>query len=239
MPKFSILAVLLLAACSADTRDLERKVDALSTRINVLEARVGSGAPRAQRPRRPEPDPKDVYAVSIDGLPSKGPADAPVTIVEGYEYACPACAKVRATVAEVRARYGDRVRVIPKQYIVHPDTATAPAQAICAATRQGKFEAMDALLWDKAYAAGRDFSASKLEALAVEAKLDLAAFKADMAGPCKEHVARSHTELQTVGLGMAPEKSPSEMECLYCNIPRLECPEKAIDRPKVVEVTDF
>lgn len=47
------------------------------------------------------------------------------------------------------------------------------------------------------------------------------------------------TELQTVGMGLAPEKSPSEMECLYCDIPRLECPEKAIDRPKVVEVTDF
>jgi hypothetical protein len=124
MPKFSILAVLLLAACSADTRDLERKVDALSTRINVLEARVGSGAPRAQRPRRPEPDPKDVYAVSIDGLPSKGPADAPVTIVEGYEYACPACKNARTAIAQLKEKYGDKLRIVYKQYLVHPEVAT-------------------------------------------------------------------------------------------------------------------
>ncbi len=205
------MATLGLGACSSDTRALERKIDdlnksvaAMDQKLANLQAAGGAAAARPQRPRRPEPDPKDVYAVSIEGEAMLGPADALVTVVEGYEYACPACAKVRSTVADLRAKYGDKIRVVPKQYIVHPDVATAPALAICAATRQGKFEAMDKLLWEKGYAANRDYAPDKLEAMATEAGLDLARYRADIAGDCKEHVSRGHQELQTVGQGATP-----------------------------------
>ena len=204
MIKFSILAVSVLAACSADTRDLERKIDALSNRINVLEARVGTGARAAQpaRPRRPEPDPKDIFAVSIEGLPSRGPADAPVTIVEGYEYACPACNVARQSIAQTLEKYGTKVRVVYKPYIVHPDKAVDASVAICAASQQGKFDVMDPLVWEKVFAA-REYSAAKLQAVAVEAGLDMDRYAKDLPA-CKQSVMKHHAELESFGTGATP-----------------------------------
>jgi protein-disulfide isomerase len=145
-----------------------------------------------------------VYAVPVEGNPSVGPSDALVTIVEGYEYACPACQVARNTVAQVKEKYGDKVRIVYKNFIVHPDAATPAALAACAAGKQDKFEAMDRLLWEKGYADRRDFSAAKLEAFATEAGLDVARFKTDMAGDCKQVVQRDHMQLQTVGQGATP-----------------------------------
>lgn len=47
------------------------------------------------------------------------------------------------------------------------------------------------------------------------------------------------SELQTIGMDLAPERSPSELECLYCDITSADCPDRMIERPKPVEVTDF
>ena len=151
------------AACSQDTSNLDRKLDQLSTKIAAIDQKLNVLAGKApQRNRRPEPDPKQVYAVPIEGNPVAGANDALVTIVEGYEYACPACRGARDTVAGLRAKYGDKVRVVYKQYIVHPDLATNASIAACAAHRQGKFEAMDKVLWEKGYANNRDFSPAKI-----------------------------------------------------------------------------
>jgi hypothetical protein len=46
-------------------------------------------------------------------------------------------------------------------------------------------------------------------------------------------------ELQTVGLGLPPERTPSDLECLYCDIPSSECPDRVIERQVPVEVTEF
>lgn len=198
--KILVATCLLASACSSDTRDLERKIDALSTRVNALEAR--GGAPRAERPRRPEPAPTDVYAVSIEGLPFRGPADAPVTIVEGYEYACPACNVARQSVKQTFEKYGDKVRVVYKPYIVHPDRATDASIAVCAASKQGKFDAMDTLVWEKGFA-GRDLSPQKLQALAAEAGVDVERFTADLPA-CRQSVAQHHAELENMGQGATP-----------------------------------
>lgn len=46
-------------------------------------------------------------------------------------------------------------------------------------------------------------------------------------------------ELQSVGMNIPPEKTPSELECLYCDIPRSECPERVVDKPQPVDVEEF
>jgi protein-disulfide isomerase len=145
-----------------------------------------------------------VFAVPIADAPSIGKADAPVTIVEAYEYACPACNGARQTMAGLREKYGDKIRVVYRQFIVHPDVATTAAHAVCAAHKQGKFEAMDKVLWEKGYAKGRDFSPAKLEAFATEAGLDLERFKADSNGPCRASVEAGHAELASFGQGATP-----------------------------------
>ena len=63
---------------------------------------------------------------------------------------------------------------------------------------------MDRVLWEKGYGGGRDFSPAKIEAFAREAELDLAKFTADVAGPCRDEVARQHAELAAMGQGATP-----------------------------------
>jgi len=208
----ALAAILVLApvtACSQDNAAIDRKLDQLSLQISALDAKLarlpgGAAGQQPQRPRRPEPDPRSVMAVPIAGYPAIGKADAPVTVVEGYEYACPACNTARPVVAQLREKYGDKLRIVYKQYLVHPDVATNAALAVCAAHKQDKFVAMDKVLWEKGYTGGRDFSQAKIEAFATEAGLDVAQFKTDVAGACRQAVAREHGEQQMVGQGGTP-----------------------------------
>jgi protein-disulfide isomerase len=109
----------------------------------------------------------------------------------------------RGAMAKVREKYGDKVRIVYKQYIVHEDVAVNPGRAACAAHKQGKFEAMDRVLWEKGFAGGRDFSAAKLTAMATDAGLDVPKFEADLA-ECGKSVERDHAQLLAVGQGATP-----------------------------------
>ncbi|MEO8698511.1 MAG: DsbA family protein [Kofleriaceae bacterium] len=202
MPAHRLFALAVLAtACTTDTGPIDRKLDKLQAQIAALDQKVGGGGrpvPPAPR-KRIEPDAKTVFAVPIAGNAFDGPADAPVTIVEAYEYACPACKNARTSLTQLREKYGDKVRVVYKQYIVHPDVATNAALAICAANKQHKFAEMDRVLWEKGFGGGRDFSQAKIEGFARDAELDLAKFTADVAGSCRDEVAREHAELVALG----------------------------------------
>jgi len=146
-----VLLSLVLAACQSDTKNLERKIDDLNKKIDNLVARGGAGA-AAQRPApRPEPDRSKTYAVPVAGDPFDGPAEAKVTIVKAYDYACPYCEKVRGTMEDLKKKYGNDLRIVFKQLVVHPKNATVGALAFCAAGKQGKAIEMDRLLWDKGF----------------------------------------------------------------------------------------
>jgi protein-disulfide isomerase len=79
-------------------------------------------------------------AVSLDDDPSKGPAKAPITIVEFSDYQCPYCSRAEATVDEVMKKYGDKVRLVYRDYPLafHQNAETASQAAECA-EEQGKF----------------------------------------------------------------------------------------------------
>jgi protein-disulfide isomerase len=107
----------------------------------------------APSPRRPEPDRTKNYAVKVDGYPSKGPADAKVTIVMFFDYATPYAERARATLDELMQRYGNELRIVYRTRLVHPTNAHAAALALCAAHKTGKAVAMDEALWEKAFKA--------------------------------------------------------------------------------------
>ncbi|MCA9564622.1 MAG: thioredoxin domain-containing protein, partial [Myxococcales bacterium] len=44
-------------------------------------------------------------------LPRKGPADAPIQIVEISDFQCPFCARLRLSLEEVMAEYPDQVAI--------------------------------------------------------------------------------------------------------------------------------
>jgi protein-disulfide isomerase len=174
-----IALVLMLVAC-ASTDELEKKITKLEDDVATLRKErqflevkqvqllkeVGelskkldevmkAATPPPYRPTaRRQPDAATTYSLAIDPAdPADGPADALVTVVELYEYACPFCEKVRPTLHELKKRYGSELRWVGKQLVVHPQTATAAALAICAANKQRKFSAMDRLLWEDGFKA--------------------------------------------------------------------------------------
>ncbi len=150
MKKLVLLSlVLVLAACQSDTKNIEKKLDDLNKKIDALSGRVGAGA--APRAPRPEPDRSKTYAVPIDGDPFDGPADAKVTLVKAYDYACGYCEKVRGTMEDLKKKYGNDLRIVYKQLVIHPKNAMVGALAFCAAAKQGKHREMDQLIWDKGF----------------------------------------------------------------------------------------
>jgi protein-disulfide isomerase len=211
----SLAAVAALVGCQRDDTAIAQKLDAIEQRLGRLEeaaSRGMAGRPGAgqQRPgagqQRPAPRPEATYAVPITGAPIKGNAEsAKVTVVEAYEYACPYCEKIRPTMNQILADYGSDVRVVYKNFVVHPQHATTPALAACAAHRQGKFPEMEALIWDKGFSAGRDLSRENMIALARQAGLDVYQFHRDLDGQdCARQVRQDQAELTRVGVSGTP-----------------------------------
>jgi predicted DsbA family dithiol-disulfide isomerase len=88
---------------------------------------------------------------------------------------------------------------------VHPQTATIPAYAACAAHAQGKYHQMYELIWKKGFEANRNLGADNMETLAKELGLNMAKFKADMNGDeCKKKVATDQAQLAAVGTRGTP-----------------------------------
>ena len=55
-------------------------------------------------------------AEDSQGDPALGPDNAPVTIVEFSEFPCPFCRQAADTLKRVREKYGDRVRLVHKDF---------------------------------------------------------------------------------------------------------------------------
>jgi protein-disulfide isomerase len=219
-----VVAALSGASCAQDTRSIDDKLTQIAARLDRIERNMGRGgaAGAAQdRARPPEPDREKTYSMPVDGNPQLGPSDAKVTIVKGYEYACFYCDKVRGTLEEIVKKYGPDVRIVSKQFVVHPQAATAPALAACAAHKQGRFEQMDKLLWEKVFAA-KNFDKDKqgdqgaqrcweapegcpiVVGLAQELQLNMEQFKADMKGECQQYIQRDQAALRMLGMSATP-----------------------------------
>ncbi|MBH0178256.1 MAG: DsbA family protein [Nitrospira sp.] len=88
--------------------------------------------------------------MSADDDPSIGPVDAPITIVEFSDFQCPYCQKSVALLQELRRLYGQRIRLIYRDYPGpnHPYAQKAAEAAQCA-NEQGKFWEYHDLLFDR------------------------------------------------------------------------------------------
>jgi protein-disulfide isomerase len=90
-------------------------------------------------------------AVAADG-PSRGQADAAVTIVEFADFQCPFCRQAEVTLRALLSRHPNDVRLVFRQLplkSLHPNAVAAAAAAVCA-DHQGMFWQMhDAMFADQ------------------------------------------------------------------------------------------
>ncbi len=115
--------------------------------------------------------------VAGDG-PSRGPANAPVTIVEFSDYECPFCQRAEPILQEVLKRYPDKVRLVFRHFPLpmHPNARPAAEAALCA-NEQGKFWEFHEKVFSgkgleeadlKGYASAAGIDAEKFEACVAE-----------------------------------------------------------------------
>jgi protein-disulfide isomerase len=200
-----------LAEMSKRTEEIEigllaKKIEDLSAKLDQIQtmaARPTMGAPQPSSARRYSQDPAVTYAVPLGNSPSLGSTRAKVTMVMAFEFACPYCRKAWDTVDALRTKYGKDLRVVYKQFVVHPTTATAAANAACAANRQGRWRQMADLLWTKAFDV-RQFDQAHIDELAAEAGLDARHYQADIAGPCPQELKDDAAALKKFAVSATP-----------------------------------
>jgi len=122
-----------------------------------------------------KPPPVLRVQVSVQGAPFKGPAKAPVTIVEFSDFHCPFCRQVLSTLARLESQYGDKIKLVFRDFPIeslHPEAAKAHEAARCA-NEQGKFWAYH----DKLFASPPKSNPEILKGLAKEVGLEMARFE--------------------------------------------------------------
>jgi protein-disulfide isomerase len=114
-----------------------------------------------------------IVKVETAGRPEKGGAKAPVTIIAFSDYECPFCKRAESVVDQVTKTYGDKVKVVFRDYPLpmHPNARPAAEAANCA-NAQGKF-------WEyhgKLFANQNALSEDKLRSYAGDLGLDRTKF---------------------------------------------------------------
>jgi len=102
--------------------------------------------------------------------PARGPASAPVTIVEFSDFQCPFCGRLIPTLDQVKAKYGDKVRIVFRQFPLpmHPNAQKAAEASLCA-NDQGKFWEMHDAMFKNQQELAVDSLKSKAAALGLNA----------------------------------------------------------------------
>ncbi|OGY60352.1 MAG: hypothetical protein A3I31_00055 [Candidatus Colwellbacteria bacterium RIFCSPLOWO2_02_FULL_44_20b] len=113
----------------------------------------------------------------------KGPAEAPLTLIEYGDFQCPACASYHSTVELLMREFGDDLRFVYRHFPltnIHKQAELA-AYAAEAAGKQGKFwEMYDLLFNNQEDWAGKSDAKDIFLDYAKELKLTLEQFEADL-----------------------------------------------------------
>jgi protein-disulfide isomerase len=142
--------------------------------MKTAKAEVGGGsAPSAGG----EPPAGPAKKVDVGNAPTRGPKNAPITVVLFSDFQCPFCGRVEPSIAELEKLYPGKVRVAWKNFpLSFHNNAKPAAEAALAANEQGKFWQMHDILFKNQ----QNLSGPDLEKYAKEIGLDMGKFKAAM-----------------------------------------------------------
>jgi protein-disulfide isomerase len=143
-----------------------------------------------------------VQNIDISGAPFKGPADAPVTIVEFTDFQCPYCAKITPVLNQVLEKNQGKVKLVYKAFPLSTHQfARKAAAAALAAGKQGKFWQFHDLLFQN-YNRLND---QVLQELAEKIGLDMQKFNKDMNEPqISQEINQDYQEGRKAGVRGTP-----------------------------------
>ena len=98
--------------------------------------------------------------------PSLGRASAPVTLIEFSDFQCPFCQRVSPTLKKVRDTYGDKVRIVWKDFPltqIHPQAFKAAEASHCAAEQKRYWDYHDRLFANQAQMTVTEVSANRVK----------------------------------------------------------------------------
>ena len=149
----------------------------------------------------PAPDAPSVR-INTSGFPSKGPADAAVTLVEFADYQCPHCKTAAPIVKDMARRYSDKLRVVFIDFPINRSgVSRLIAKGAACAALQNKF-------WeyhDLAFQRQSTLSSNSPNALAGTLDLDKPAFAECYQSQVAEGpVARAEAEARRLGVRSTP-----------------------------------
>jgi predicted DsbA family dithiol-disulfide isomerase len=134
--------------------------------------------------------------------PSRGPADARVTIIGFSEFQCPFCRQAAATLREVLERYPDDVRFVFRNFAIrsHPRSYPAAEAALCAGEQEQFWPYHDML-----FANPRALEDEHLLQYAEELGLDTKRFEQCVAaGEYRGRIEAETREARSMGISGTP-----------------------------------
>jgi thiol-disulfide isomerase/thioredoxin len=140
--------------------------------------------------------------VTVGGGATRGPEEAPVTIIEFTDFQCGFCKRTVKVLNEIAEIYGDKVRVVFRDFplFIHPEAQKAHEAAQCARD-QGKFWPYHDMLFENQRAMKPD----NLKAYAEDLGLDTAKFNACLDDGVKESVVKADMEAgREIGVSGTP-----------------------------------
>jgi protein-disulfide isomerase len=144
--------------------------------------------------------------------PALGPASAPVTLVEFSDFQCPFCQRVEPTLKRLKATYGDKLRIVWKDFPltqIHPQAFKASEAAHCAGDQSKYWEFHDVLFNNQ-----QALQPADLKRHATELGLDAAAF-----GTCLD--SSKHSERVRDGVAQGSRLGVNSTPMIYVNGRRL------------------
>jgi RNA polymerase sigma factor (sigma-70 family) len=169
-PQFFVNGAELIGAQPLET--FKGAVESALARAKGLPEPPGTPAMSAS-PSQPTPEAL-ARAAEPGDAPSKGPPQAPVTLVVYGEFECPFCARLAPVLDELMAAYPKEVRVVHRNLpLAFHQNAPLAAEAAMAAHEQGKFWQMH----DRLFANQKSLERAALEEHARAVGLDLDRFR--------------------------------------------------------------
>jgi protein-disulfide isomerase len=173
VPLILIVAVLLIALGTFWYMTGARTDSSSSSTANVSRTATGS----------PETTPVNSGVAGAEPPHAIGPPDAPATIEEFGDFECPPCGLLHPVLKTMEQEFGQRLRVIFREFPLVPthQHALNAARAAEAAGLQGKFWEMHGLLYDNQKAWHEAFDTRPIfEGYAQKIGLDMTRYRSDL-----------------------------------------------------------